>query len=146
MKFNWGYRIAMVYILFVCGIMFMVLQSGRQKIDLVTEDYYEQEIRYQERIDQSGRSAALSEKLQVAISGQSLDIRFPAEFMGKKIIGKALLYYPADGSMDLTSAIATSNNGFRMELPGKRSGMHILKVTWESEGVTYYNEEEVFLP
>lgn len=146
MKLNWGIGITVVYIMFIGGIMFMVMLSGRQKIDLVTEDYYEQEIKYQERIDQAGRSAALSEKVLVALKGNSLEIRFPSEFAGKSISGKALLYYPADIKKDFTSAISTTDNRFTLEIPEHGSGLHILKLSWESGGITYYNEEQVFFP
>lgn len=132
--------------MFIGGIMYMVMLSGKQKIDLVTEDYYEQEIKYQERIDQAGRSAALSEKLLVALKGNSLEIRFPSEFAGKSISGKALLYYPADVKKDFTSDISTTDTRFRLEIPEHGSGLHILKLSWESGGITYYNEEQVFFP
>ena len=80
MNFNWGYKILFVYILFVSGIMFLVFQSSKQKIDLVTEDYYEQEIKYQERIEQMKRANALSEKVRVNIGEGTIDIFFPSEF------------------------------------------------------------------
>ena len=66
---NWGYKILMVYILFVAGIMVMVFMSSTQNTDLVTTDYYEKELVYQQKIDQISRTSALSAK--VAITGLS---------------------------------------------------------------------------
>ncbi len=65
MKFNWGYKIVLVYSVFVAGILYLVVQSSRQQMDLVTDDYYAQEIRYQEKIDQSKRASALSEPIRL---------------------------------------------------------------------------------
>ena len=68
MKFNWGYKIVLVYSVFVAGILYLVVQSSRQQMDLVTDDYYAQEIRYQEKIDQSKRASALSEPIRYQVT------------------------------------------------------------------------------
>ncbi len=52
---NWGVGIAIVYILFVLGMLTLVFKSRSQKIDLVTENYYQQELAYQEEIDAKQR-------------------------------------------------------------------------------------------
>ena len=59
MKFNWGYKITVFYLVFIAGIMYLVIQSSRQKMDLVTTDYYAQELKYQDKIDQSKRAGEL---------------------------------------------------------------------------------------
>ena len=59
MKLSWGYKIAFVYIIFVAGIGFLVFKASSQKFDLVTKDYYDQELKYQEVIDQAANTAML---------------------------------------------------------------------------------------
>lgn len=142
MKFNWGTKIAIVYILFVGGMLFLVMQSSRQKIDLVTPDYYEQEMKYQERIDQSKRADALTGKLTVEQSGDSLLLRFPAEHASKQITGQVWVYYPADESLDVRAEIDTRNGQHQLVLPSNRirTGMSIAKTTWSSDGIDYYAE------
>jgi hypothetical protein len=142
MKFNWGTKITLVYLLFVAGIMFLVLQSSRQKIDLVTPDYYEQEIKYQQRIDQSKRAEALTEKLSIERTGDSLIIKFPKEQRDREINCQLWFYYPADESLDVKADIRTNNGLAVMVLPRNemRSGMSILKTTWACEGIEYYTE------
>jgi hypothetical protein len=146
MKFNWGVKITAVYIIFVMGIMYLVIQSSRQSVDLVTPDYYAEEIGYQEKINQTRRAEALSAPIQHSLSGASLEIRFPAEFEGKEIDGTVLLYYPADSKKDLTVPIRTAANKMTLTIPDKSSGMHILQVSWKSGGESYYFEEPLFIP
>jgi hypothetical protein len=146
MKFNWGYKIAVFYLVFIAGIMFLVIQSSRQKIDLVTEDYYAQEIKYQEKIDQSKRADGLSEPIRFDVSEKGILIRFPKEFSGKKITGNVQLYYPADEKKDLNADLQTDQNQFLLPIPANQSGMHILKLNWEAEGLSYYFEEPIFMP
>jgi len=142
MQFNWGTKIAIVYLLFVAGILFLVMQSSRQKIDLVTPDYYEQEIKYQERIDQSKRADALTGKLTVDRSGDSLTLRFPEEMAEKTIRGSVWIYYPADESLDVKTSFETRNGQHLLVLPANadRTGMFIVKTGWNCEGIEYYTE------
>jgi hypothetical protein len=142
MKFNWGTKIALVYTLFVAGMLFLVMQSSRQKIDLVTPDYYEQEIKYQERIDQSNRADALHGKLSVAQLGDTISLRFPEDHNGKQIKGLVWVYYPADESLDVKSLFETQDGSHQLILPSdsKRTGMCIVKTSWTSEGLDFYTE------
>ncbi len=61
-------------------------------------------------------------------------------------MGNALLYYPANEKKDVSANINTTQGQMLISIPDKRSGMHILKINWEVEGVSYYFEEAVFLP
>ena len=146
MKFNWGYKILLVYLVFVAGILYLVVQSSKQSVDLVTPDYYAQELKYQEKIDQRKRAEALSGPLRYQIIGQQLEVIFPREFAGKTIGGELLLYYPANSSKDVRAPIAATDNTMRINLPKDTHGMHILQVSWTSDGISYYVEENLFIP
>ena len=58
---NWGYKILLVYVVFVAGIMFLVFKSSSQKMDLVTTDYYAKELKYQQKIDAMNKVQKLSD-------------------------------------------------------------------------------------
>ena len=40
---NWGYKIIVVYAVFISGMLFLAFKSTEQNIQLVTEDYYTKE-------------------------------------------------------------------------------------------------------
>ncbi len=143
MKFNWGYKIAAVYLVFVAGIVYMVVQASRQTVDLVTTDYYAQEIQYQQRIDETANAKGLSAPLEVQFSQGVLIVSFPKEFAGKKINGELLLYCPADARKDLVRNITTENNTMKLSLPEQNQGFHQLQVKWEVEGVKYFAEQNL---
>ncbi len=145
MKFNWGYKIAAFYIVFVAGIMYMVVRASQQNIDLVTPDYYAQELKYQDRIDESNRAAALSEQVQFSVEHHVLTIRFPSQFDGKTITGNVLLYCPANKDNDINRTISISNNTMNMTIPEKNTGMHELQVSWEVDGVKYYFSKSLLI-
>ena len=46
---NWGYKIMFVYLLFVVGMLTLVYKCTQQNTELVADNYYDQEVKYQER-------------------------------------------------------------------------------------------------
>jgi hypothetical protein len=146
MSFDWGTRIAAVYLLFVAGIGWMVYRSGRERVDLVTPDYYEQEVRFQERIDQQARAAALSSPVAVAFVRGRVEVELPVEFEGRPVEGDLTLYCPADAGKDLSSAFRTAGRRVVLGVPPDRSGFHVVKLSFRSGGKAYHVEREIFVP
>lgn len=56
LKLNWGAGIAVLYMGFVAMIVLLVVMSMRQKIDLVTDEYYAEELLFQGKIDKIKRA------------------------------------------------------------------------------------------
>ena len=70
-QWNWGKGIVLVYACFVVGMLYLVFQSKQQKIDLVVDDYYQQELKFQQQIDASNRAVKAGVKARlVTHSGQ----------------------------------------------------------------------------
>lgn len=144
MKLSWGYKIAFVYIIFVAGIGFLVFKASSQKFDLVTKDYYDQELKYQEVIDQAANTARLSTSLIVEKSASGLSITFPPEMRNKEKTIDFYLYYPANAKRDFRKSINIDENEFTQALPEAMKGKYELKLSWEVEGVKYYFEKQLF--
>ena len=142
---NWGYKILFVYLAFVAGILFLVFKANNEHFDLVEKDYYEAELKYQERIDANMRTGALSEPLSVAVENNQLKIVFPKDFAGQTIQGEALLYYPADATKDIKQPFSADGGNYTMNLPANNKGLHTLKLSWTVNKKTYYHEEKLFL-
>jgi len=145
MKFNWGYKIAAFYLLFVAGMAYMVIRSSMQQVDLVTADYYGEEIRYQDRINDTRNAEALSAPVQVSVEPGMITLRFPEEMRGKKIEGTVQLYCPSDKNKDLVHSIRSEDNTVRIPLPTLNKGFHQLKLNWKTGGVGYYFEKNLNL-
>lgn len=142
---NWGYKILFVYLAFITGILFMVFRSTGEKTDLVAPDYYEQELKYQDKIDQAGRTASLSSPLQYNIANGRLSISFPGDFKGKTLEGNIILYCPSDKRKDLRQPFMVMDETVSLGLPGHYAGMFELQVSWKSDGNTYYYEKKIFI-
>ena len=143
MKISWGYKIAFVYLTFVGGITFLVFKASNQKFDLVTKDYYGEELKYQQVIDESANAARLSAPVKVEKTRGSLTIRFPEEMNGKKKQVDFYLYYPADEKKDLRKSLNVSDAVFSQALPENISGRYELKLFWISDTTKYYYEQKI---
>ncbi|MBN8789885.1 MAG: FixH family protein [Terrimonas sp.] len=142
---NWGYKILIVYLAFVAGIVVLVFKSSNEKIDLVTPDYYAKELKHQDRIDAIKRTNALSSKVKFEIVNNTLIITLPAEFNEKDLIGEVLLYRPSDNGKDIKKDFTTSNSTTAIALPSGINGAYELQIDWNDAGRAYYFEEKIFL-
>lgn len=142
---NWGTKILIVYVAFVLGIVFMVVKSSMQNTDLVTTNYYEKELKYQDKIDEIKRVSALSESLQYVIKGNSLILTFPKDFAGKKLTGEVVLYCPSDEKKDIKQRFSILNEAVQILIPANSKGLYELHLSWMDEGVTYYFEKKIFI-
>lgn len=146
MKFNWGTRIALFYLVFVAGMMYLVVRSSQQSIELVTDDYYAQEIKYQERIDQENRTSSLSAQPEIRFSQNLISIELPAEFKNVQVKGTVLLYCPSLAANDQTMSFETKDCTISMSVPEKNNGQHEVQVSWEANEQTYYAVKKIFIP
>lgn len=142
---NWGKKILIVYVVFVLGIVFMVYKSSTQNADLVTTDYYDKELKYQEKIDEGKRVAALSAPVEFSIKENAVTIQFPKDFAGKQLAGEAVLYCPSDKKKDFKKSFTLKDEPLQMDIPAGSKGLYELHLSWQDGGVTYYFEKKIFI-
>ncbi len=142
---NWGTKILMVYVAFVAGIVFMVFKSSTQNTDLVTTDYYAKELKYQDKIDEIARTAALTAPVQYRLENNTMTIIFPKDFTGKKLVGEALLYCPSDKKKDIKQPFTVLDEALKLTVPAGSNGLFELHLSWQDGGVTYYFEKKIFI-
>ena len=133
-----------VYVAFVAGMGFLVFKASSQKFDLVTKDYYDQELKYQQVIDQAANSSRLSAPVTVERKEGEIKISFPDEMKNKKKLVDFYLYYAADAKKDFRKSFELNENELAQALPAAMKGMYELKLSWEAEGVKYYFEQKLF--
>lgn len=143
-KFNWGWGIAVFYSAFVLFLIGNVVFSFFQRTDLVTENYYNEELAYQQTIHKAERAKRLGGNLNIAQGASTIAIQFPEELRGKKIEGNVLLYRPADASADRKFKLNVNDNNFQViDSRQLAKGLWVIKIDWSDGDSTYYNEEKV---
>ncbi|WAC14075.1 FixH family protein [Dyadobacter pollutisoli] len=139
-KINWGAGIAAVYIGFVAMILVLVGMSAGQKIDLVTDHYYEEELKFQGKIDKIKRADLLPQPLSWEVTNNGLSIHFPKIMNDKSISGKINLYCPSNDKNDRSFAIASTNNEQFIPFSNIPQGRYKVQFDWKSGETTYWNE------
>lgn len=145
LKVGWGTKIAVLYGGFVILIVTLVAGSMRQSFDLVSSDYYAQELKYQEVLDAGKNSSALSAPLQLNIAKDEVSIKFPAEFQGKDVNGSIHFYSPVNEAWDKTISFNASNNTASVNKRVLKATSYTAKINWTCGGKSYYQETKINL-
>jgi hypothetical protein len=143
MKFNWGAGITTLYLSFVAGILVLVGMSASQKIDLVTDQYYEEETKFQEKLNKTNRAKALAEPLLWQVSEEGLTIQYPEN--AKTLAGTINLYCPSNEKNDRNFAITNQDN--QQFIPASKipNGRYRLQIDWQNGTDTYWNEDVIVM-
>ncbi len=148
MKFNWGTGITIGMILFMGFIITLSVKMIGSKVDLVTKDYYEQGIEFEEHLNQVKAANALSQPVTVAVnySAAQVQITLPAEFGNQSVKGTVLFFRPSEKDKDFSIALKPDSN-LRQNFPLEKlaKGNWWIKLQWKANGKDYYYEEEVVI-
>lgn len=146
-KFNWGHGLALALILFALSMGYAVYLAVTQKYDLVTDDYYAQELRYQERIDQKQNALRLGEPLGLAYKRDELLLQMPRELHGQKaeLILEMYCVTNAQNDFSLSQENWTVSD---FALPGERlpTGRWTAKLTLHTAETSYYFDPQISIP
>lgn len=141
---NWGKKIALAYGSFVALMVFMVYMCMQQKdIFLVTENYYEQELAYEDVIIKKQNAEKLSTAVEVDFVENGVKLAFPAECQGSK--GMVTFYRPSSSNMDVSMPLALLNEASQVFPTGDMSGNYMIKIDWSQNGKGYYIEQQLTL-
>ena len=146
MKFNWGTGIVLAFIGFMAFIMYFVIKANTDKKydhDLVIEDYYNQELEFQNEKDKQNNAKTLTENLSWKKTDEGLIIVFPDNLQINSITGKVFLYRPSDKQLDFEMPISLSDHN--LLIPDKRllDGRWNIKVDWQYNGKSYMYKKEI---
>jgi len=145
MKLNWGAKIAILYGGFVILIVTLVTMSMKQDFQLVSGNYYEQEIKYQEVIDAGKNQALLSAPVTFTTSEQDVTVALPAEFADKAVKGKVSFYAAASAAWDATFDLSLRHNALTVPRSRLHRTHYKVSVSWEADGKKYYQETNLNL-
>lgn len=145
MKINWGWKIALLYIGFMGLIVTLVVASSRQKCDLVSKDYYAQEIAYGRVMDAGKNQSALSQPMQLHADRAIIAIDFPLEFKNKVLSGSVKFYAPANAEWDRDFKIDVVDSKFEVPRTKLINTRYVIKIDCIADGKHYYQESEIML-
>jgi nitrogen fixation protein FixH len=149
-RFNpWPIGVFLAFALFIPATFGLAIFTTFHKSDLVSPDYYEQEIRYQERFDRLKRTKPLLDSIRIDYdpAAASIRIQLPAEHGREAATGMVRLYRPSAAGLDRELALKLDANGAqRVNAGGLRTGLWKVRVEWRSGEQDFFREESIVVP
>jgi len=144
MKLNWGHYVVIGFMGFVVLILFMVYRSYQLKNELVSEDYYAQEIAFQDVIDKKTNASKLKENIIWEKTDNGLLFRYPD--LGTEIKGEIYIFRPSDKSLDAHFEISVNKDHQQfIEMKNMTKGKYIIKIDWTVGEIEFFTEGLLFM-
>jgi nitrogen fixation protein FixH len=148
MKLNWGTGIAIFYVVFAAATTGFVVFAMDQKVDLVSEDYYQQALEHDGRMEAVANAASLGGAFRLELRDHAHTLRLTwAAARPDSGNGTIKLYRPSDSAADRSFPIDVDAVGQQdVALEAVSAGHWIVQVQWRSNGRTYYVQQSVIVP
>jgi len=138
---DWGKGIILTLAAFAVLMLSMVAICVKQDdIHLVTQNYYEEEIKYQDQIDKMINASQLDYEV-LSFDGQLkiIDLHLPA---GAK--GTLHLFRPSDARLDKKIDFdITDTDVNSIDVKTLKPGYWRVKLSWTENGKAYYHEKKI---
>ncbi len=147
MKLNWGTAVVIAMISFMVFILTFVYRSAvmdEYQHELVSEDYYGDELHYQEEIDKLNNASTLEVDLTLIRTADGLILRFPEGLQPDNISGSIYLQRPSNKRLDLRMPIEIIENDLLIPDENLASGKYLVIVDWKYEDSEYMFKDEIF--
>ena len=146
MKFNWGTGIVLAFVGFISFILYFVITmstNAKYDHDLVTEDYYGQELEFQNNLNKEKNAKTLKQDIIWKKTDEGLLLIFPEEMNPHNISGNVFLYRPSNKQFDFEIPISLSDH--HLLIPDKRllDGRWNIIIDWEYENTSYRFKKEI---
>ncbi|HSC53145.1 MAG TPA: FixH family protein [Phnomibacter sp.] len=137
-KWNWGTKIFLVYGIFVVAMLTLVYMCTRQQLDLVSTDYYAQELKFQQVIDGRKNATELNGEFTLQATHDSLIVQLPTDAVAGK--GEIFFYRPDNASFDVTIPF---ENTTTIAIPSSqiKTGTYKVKASWKHNDKPFYQEK-----
>jgi hypothetical protein len=134
---SWGNKLVVVFVAFAGLIGTLVYRSVTTKFDLVTKDYYKEELRYQEKIDGAANAAAAG-PIELTQDAATVTLRLPAFFAGKAVAGEAWFYCKTNAVKDQRIPVTIENGTYSFGKSTLSKEKYELKLEITVAGKQYY--------
>lgn len=142
MTINWGNKLLIVFAVFGAMIITLVYKAVHSNYDLVSKEYYKDELNYQQIIDGTNRANTLTAALQITQQQKQIHIQLPAEMKGAGVSGTILFYCASDARKDKQFDVKTNADGLQQIDAGQLiPATYLVKVYWQANGKTYYSQQ-----
>jgi len=148
-RFNpWPWSILGFFIFLISTIIAFVSFALGQNMQLVTKDYYERELRYQQEIDQSENAAVFGDKVGIKFDApsQTVALKVPEALVAAGLEGTVEFYRPSNKELDFTAPLMPQPNGQQIiDVSELEDGFWRLRMHWRAEGKAFLYRDSIVI-
>lgn len=145
-KFTWGHGVILLlgsFIIFILSMIFLFTR-GWQNAELVSNDYYKDELNYQQVIDAKNRAEKLAAKPQYSQDSAGITLKFPSEINNQNAKVSFELFRSDDERLDVKKEVALDGaNSFTIPAKILAPGNYTLKLFWLQNKIQYQIDYDV---
>lgn len=145
-KLNWGHWIAIVLGVFLILNVIVVVFTFSQDVELVTDNYYEKELKYQDELGKMNKALSLPDSLKLTMNKYELLIEYPQSILQNKVTGTVHLYRPDQKKFDYDVEVKYDDAGKQLlNMSGKAPGKWKISITINDGEHDYIFKDVIFL-
>jgi nitrogen fixation protein FixH len=142
----WPLGIILTFVVFISGTVGLVVMACTHGTDLVSANYYDQEIKYQSRIDSETRAQELGARAAYDAAARHIVVSLPSLSAAKNVTGQIQLYRPSAAGLDKQFKLEPGANGTQtLDATGLQPGLWKIRVSWNIEGRDYFIDQKIVI-
>ncbi len=142
MKLNWGHGVAIAlgcFMIFILSLLFFAGDTG----SMVTENYYEKELHFQDEINAEKRANALKEKPEILLQANGFLVQFPST-TAADFSGDIFLLRNEDETKDVRESIKLNDRkSFLIPAVKLIDGVYEVTMGWKENNETYLVKKSI---
>jgi nitrogen fixation protein FixH len=140
----WPIAIIAYFVVFISFIVGFVAFASRQKVDLVSANYYEDEVRFQQHLDRVERARSVPAKVAYEPNRNAITIHLPIEHVLRLSSGSIRLYRPSNEKLDREIPLRLDNYGVQ-EIDARvlAPGLWKVRLNWKWGDQEYSCEQAI---
>lgn len=149
-KFNpWPWSILGFFVCLIGTIIGFVAFAMGQDMQLVRDDYYDHELRFQREIDEvenaRGQGSNVSVEFNAAM--RSVRVKLPAAHVAAGAKGRIEFYRPSDAKLDFSAPLLVDGDGSQwIGASEMKPGLWKVRLSWAAQGRDFLFRDSVVIP
>ncbi|MEQ8302404.1 MAG: FixH family protein [Cyclobacteriaceae bacterium] len=141
---NFGKWIFVSFVLFTAFIATLVTVCVRQDINLVSANYYQEELVHEQKMNQIQNANNLKSKPLISVEGTVVSVSF--DDFNKIEKGELKILRPSDARLDRRFELSASQTQVRQfTLENSSKGLYRASMQWRMDGKDFYYEKLIVL-
>ena len=131
-----------IFIIVIIGFVLLITTNNDFKHQMVTENYYQKELNFQNDFLKYQRSKNFDVKIN--FNKNKLIVEFPENLRLNSVKGSVTVYRPSNNSLDFKKEIILKKNNFIIDFNKKSKGKWIVFLDWSYDNIDYMHKKEIY--